>query len=185
MPISLTPEGLAIQTGDEIVAEAADAIAALIGADFDASDLTSVEGQIFHVLALREVWIQGGLVDVVDALSIDRAQGRQLEAIGATVLGCLIGFLVFNLPPSSIFMGDVGSTAIGFLLAALPLLPEASPVGVEPVAELGGNVGHAAASWGVASDSSSDSSRSDSDMVDTTLRAWAISRSILTRFSKN
>lgn len=103
MPISLTPEGLAIQTGDEIVAEAADAVAALIGADFDASDLTSPEGQIFHVLALREVWIQGGLVDVVDALSIDRAQGRQLEAIGAT----------FGLPRLGASYGAVAGTITG------------------------------------------------------------------------
>jgi UDP-N-acetylmuramyl pentapeptide phosphotransferase/UDP-N-acetylglucosamine-1-phosphate transferase len=34
-----------------------------------------------------------------------------------------LGFLVFNFPPASIFMGDVGSTAIGFAFGALPLLP--------------------------------------------------------------
>ena len=36
--------------------------------------------------------------------------------------------------PSSIFMGDVGSTAIGFFFGVLPLLPESRPVPVEPVA---------------------------------------------------
>lgn len=42
----------------------------------------------------------------------------------AAVLACLIavssaGFLVFNIPPAKIFMGDVGSQFIGFLLASL------------------------------------------------------------------
>ena len=48
--------------------------------------------------------------------------------------GSSVGFLLFNFPPSSIFMGDVGSTAIGFFFGVLPLLPEARPVPFEPVA---------------------------------------------------
>ncbi len=48
--------------------------------------------------------------------------------------GASVGFLLFNFPPSSIFMGDVGSTAIGFLFGVIPLLPEARAVPVEPVA---------------------------------------------------
>ncbi len=48
--------------------------------------------------------------------------------------GSSAGFLIFNFPPSSIFMGDVGSTAIGFFFGILPLLPEATPIPVEPVA---------------------------------------------------
>jgi Fuc2NAc and GlcNAc transferase len=48
--------------------------------------------------------------------------------------GSSLGFLFFNFPPSSIFMGDVGSTAIGFFFGILPLLPESRPVPVEPVA---------------------------------------------------
>jgi UDP-N-acetylmuramyl pentapeptide phosphotransferase/UDP-N-acetylglucosamine-1-phosphate transferase len=44
--------------------------------------------------------------------------------------GASAGFLVYNLPPASIFMGKVGSTFLGFSLAVLPLLAvsrEASP----------------------------------------------------------
>ena len=48
--------------------------------------------------------------------------------------GSSVGFLLFNFPPSSIFMGDVGSTAIGFFFGILPLLAEARPVPFEPVA---------------------------------------------------
>ncbi len=37
----------------------------------------------------------------------------------ALLLGSLIGFLCFNFPPASIFMGDSGSTVIGFILGVL------------------------------------------------------------------
>lgn len=43
--------------------------------------------------------------------------------VTATALfsGGLLGFLVFNFHPASIFMGDAGSLFIGFLLSALPM----------------------------------------------------------------
>ena len=56
------------------------------------------------------------------------------EFLLLALAGGAAGFLVFNLPPSSIFMGDVGSTAVGFFLGVLPLLPEVRPVAFEPVA---------------------------------------------------
>lgn len=37
----------------------------------------------------------------------------------AMVLGSVLGFLIFNRPPATIFMGDGGSLVIGFLLAFL------------------------------------------------------------------
>jgi Fuc2NAc and GlcNAc transferase len=43
-------------------------------------------------------------------------------ACGAAIAGACAGFLVHNWAPASIFMGDVGSGALGFLFAALPLL---------------------------------------------------------------
>ena len=47
------------------------------------------------------------------------------NAAGATAaavfLGAILGFLVFNFPRASIFMGDAGSLVIGFVLAALNL----------------------------------------------------------------
>jgi len=36
------------------------------------------------------------------------------------VVGCL-GFLAFNFPPAKVFMGDVGSVSIGFILATMSL----------------------------------------------------------------
>jgi UDP-GlcNAc:undecaprenyl-phosphate GlcNAc-1-phosphate transferase len=37
----------------------------------------------------------------------------------ALLLGALVGFLCFNFPPASIFMGDSGSLVIGFILGVL------------------------------------------------------------------
>jgi UDP-GlcNAc:undecaprenyl-phosphate GlcNAc-1-phosphate transferase len=39
----------------------------------------------------------------------------------AVFLGAIVGFLVFNFPRASIFMGDAGSLVVGFVLAALNL----------------------------------------------------------------
>ena len=39
----------------------------------------------------------------------------------ALLIGGMLGFLVFNFPPASIFMGDSGSLVIGFLLAFLSI----------------------------------------------------------------
>jgi UDP-N-acetylmuramyl pentapeptide phosphotransferase/UDP-N-acetylglucosamine-1-phosphate transferase len=42
-----------------------------------------------------------------------------LAVAGAAVAASSLGFLFFNWPPASIFMGDVGSSFLGFSLAAL------------------------------------------------------------------
>jgi UDP-GlcNAc:undecaprenyl-phosphate/decaprenyl-phosphate GlcNAc-1-phosphate transferase len=51
---------------------------------------------------------------------IGLAKGDLFTAtVGFTVSGSLLGFLVYNFPPASIFMGDGGSMMVGFLLGAL------------------------------------------------------------------
>ena len=51
------------------------------------------------------------------------AKGSPLPALLCfTLTGAIAGFLIFNLPPAKIFMGDSGSLFLGFCLAALPLL---------------------------------------------------------------
>lgn len=42
-----------------------------------------------------------------------------IVSLAVTLIGALLGFLVFNVSPAKIFMGDTGSLAIGFLLACL------------------------------------------------------------------
>lgn len=38
------------------------------------------------------------------------------------LLGATLGFMVFNFPPASIFMGDTGSNFLGFMIAVLSIL---------------------------------------------------------------
>ena len=38
------------------------------------------------------------------------------------MLGSTLGFLVYNKPPASIFLGDTGSTFLGFIIAIIALL---------------------------------------------------------------
>jgi len=58
------------------------------------------------------------------ALAIGGAAIRNplVEVGGALLAAASAGFLVFNLPPARLFMGDVGSTFLGFSFAGLSLL---------------------------------------------------------------
>jgi len=59
-----------------------------------------------------------------------RAGSEQFMMLSLAVSGATLGFLVFNLPPASIFMGDSGSLFLGITLAALAIgrEPQASNV---------------------------------------------------------
>ena len=62
--------------------------------------------------------------------------GLQLDAgpvswLPVYLAAATAGFLPFNFPRASIFMGDVGATAIGFFLACVPLLPAAKTIPFE------------------------------------------------------
>lgn len=46
-----------------------------------------------------------------------------IAALGGIIVGACFGFLLFNWQPARVFMGDVGSTFLGFTLAAMPLIP--------------------------------------------------------------
>lgn len=45
-----------------------------------------------------------------------------VATLGAVICGAAIGFLVYNRPPATIFMGDAGSHFLGFSLATLGVL---------------------------------------------------------------
>ncbi len=47
--------------------------------------------------------------------------------ISLALIGALAGFLVFNLPPAKVFMGDSGSFFLGFALAAIGIMGGWSP----------------------------------------------------------
>ncbi len=94
-------------------------------------------------VAITAFWLVGitnaiNLLDNMDGLSAGIAAIAALSlAIGfgasgqfsellflSVFIGALIGFLVFNFNPASIFMGDCGSMFVGFLLASSVLLTD-------------------------------------------------------------
>jgi len=54
-------------------------------------------------------------------LHIPFAGTSEVTIIGATLIGALLGFLWYNTYPAQIFMGDVGSLALGATLASIAL----------------------------------------------------------------
>ena len=51
--------------------------------------------------------------------SVDRRRAEALAVLCGALLGAGLGFLWFNAPPASIFMGDTGSLALGGMLGAI------------------------------------------------------------------
>lgn len=70
--------------------------------------------------------LAGAVVAGCLAVAAEGVGERALAALAAAVAAACLGFLTCNWEPARIFMGDVGSTGCGFLLAALPLA--ATPV---------------------------------------------------------
>jgi UDP-GlcNAc:undecaprenyl-phosphate GlcNAc-1-phosphate transferase len=100
----------------------------------------SIGGNIYLGMALSALWILTiinafNLIDVMDGLATTVAAlaafgfmalawylaQYSLMFIFACFTGSLLGFLVYNVPPASIYLGDAGSLWIGGLLAAFPL----------------------------------------------------------------
>lgn len=69
-------------------------------------------------LAGGQAVLAGGLYVGVGLIQSDPL----IVLLGLLIAGASAGFLVYNLPPASIFLGDVGSMFLGFSLAALPML---------------------------------------------------------------
>jgi UDP-GlcNAc:undecaprenyl-phosphate GlcNAc-1-phosphate transferase len=98
-------------------------------------------------IVLTMVWVLGitnalNHLDVIDGLAggsavISAASFLLLGlACGNTVatvlslsfIGALLSFLIFNLPPAKIYMGNAGSHLLGFILAAIALIISYAPM---------------------------------------------------------
>lgn len=56
--------------------------------------------------------------------SFAASHGQYLvAAFGFVLLGAMLGYLPFNFPRASVFLGDAGSHLVGFLIAVLSILP--------------------------------------------------------------
>jgi len=96
----------------------------------------SVASFIYTVLWVTAITNAFNLLDNMDGLSagvacvasiiflIVAAQTGQLfvAAMLLAVIGALLGFLVFNFPPASIFMGDAGALFIGYIISVLTVV---------------------------------------------------------------
>lgn len=103
---------------------------------------------------LAAVWLVGvvnfyNFMDGIDGLAAGQAvascAGVAIAAWSAgavelaVVLGAAaIGFLILNSPPARVFLGDVGSTSLGFAIAGVPLL---APAGTRSMALFGVAIG--------------------------------------------
>jgi UDP-GlcNAc:undecaprenyl-phosphate GlcNAc-1-phosphate transferase len=76
-----------------------------------------------------------GVAGAVAAFAIGAHAGDPLMLLGAlAILGSVLGFMLYNVEPASIFMGDSGSLFVGTVLAALALSPRPGPSGSACVA---------------------------------------------------
>ena len=105
-------------------------------------------------IPLTVIWLVGvtnffNFMDGIDGLAGGQAlascagvilAGWSLEAnrVSWVVAGAVVGFLLYNWPPAKVFLGDVGSMPVGFLLAGLPLL---APEGERSAAVLTAAIG--------------------------------------------
>ena len=84
----------------------------------------------FNLLDNMDGLLAGVAVVVTTMLIVGLLTGATRNEAGsqigllALLLGAACGFLLFNFPPASIFMGDSGSLFLGFTVAALTLSPE-------------------------------------------------------------
>ncbi|MCH1883474.1 phospho-N-acetylmuramoyl-pentapeptide-transferase [Agrococcus sp. ARC_14] len=67
---------------------------------------------------------QSCFVDGPGAGCYDVLQPLDVATLGATIVGALIGFLWWNTSPAQIFMGDVGSLALGGALAGFAIMTD-------------------------------------------------------------
>ena len=117
---------------------AAQALAVVILVNYDIQVNLPVPEPINYLITF--VWLAGisnaiNFLDNMDGLSagisavassfillMGLANGQLLvSALSAAVLGATLGFLRYNFKPAQIFMGDVGSLFLGFVLAVLGL----------------------------------------------------------------
>ena len=108
-----------------------------------AGPAVSITATILWLVAVMNVF---NLLDNMDGLSVGVAAICAAALLATTaqtgqffvsawlcvLLGAVLGYLPFNFPPASTFMGDAGSLVIGFMLGVISCLTSYVPVG-EPV----------------------------------------------------
>jgi UDP-GlcNAc:undecaprenyl-phosphate GlcNAc-1-phosphate transferase len=68
------------------------------------------------------------LLAAISRISTDHDVQSGVVILSGAVMGCCLGFLVFNLPPARVFMGDSGSHFLGIALGVITILGVAKVV---------------------------------------------------------
>lgn len=82
--------------------------------------------------------IQAIIAGIALAIAGELVRNPLIEVGGGLLAAASLGFLVFNRPPARLFMGDVGSTFLGFSFAGLSLLGNLGVGGGRLPVEFGG-----------------------------------------------
>lgn len=77
---------------------------------------------IFNFTTFSIIAYLAGHKTFASYLYIPFAESAELAIVGAALVGTLLGFLWYNTYPAQIFMGDVGSLALGAALGLLALM---------------------------------------------------------------
>ena len=101
---------------------------------FGIGELSYYESIIFTSFTILVVINAFNLIDGIDGLAASlgiiasmafgilfylNGENYQQAILAVSLVGALIGFLVYNVTPAKIFMGDTGSMVLGFILALL------------------------------------------------------------------
>jgi len=88
----------------------------------DGLDGLAISSLLPNFILFSFVCYAAGHCKITHYLNIPFAGSAELTVMGAIMVGTLLGFLWFNTYPAQIFMGDVGSLALGAGLACMALL---------------------------------------------------------------
>ena len=106
---------------------------AVPGGEIELFAVTSLIVTAFWFVALTNAFnlvdgadgVAGGaaLTATIAMLVVSIYMGQTLVAyVLAVIAGAVVGFLFFNFPPASVYLGDAGSLSLGFLLAGVGLV---------------------------------------------------------------
>lgn len=88
----------------------------------DGLDGLAIGSLILNFATFATICYLAGHMVIAAYLGIPYAHTSELVIIGGSLVGASLGFLWFNTYPAQIFMGDVGSLALGAALAAIALM---------------------------------------------------------------
>jgi len=134
----ITQKSFQIKLATQVVAIA---LAISAGLVLDGTTVAVLDGLPWLAITITVVWLLGmtnayNFMDGIDGMAaitaivvslffavITLSHGSNFAYLVSFVVAAgAAGFLCFNWPPASIFMGDVGSAFLGFVLAALALM---------------------------------------------------------------